>query len=702
MNTFSDRAQPAPPFDVAGLDWFDDAPCGYLCATLDGRVSRANRTLLAWLDCDAAELEGRTRFHDLFGNGARSFLDTQFQAALLTQGRIQDLALALRTRAGANIPVLLSAVLQPGSAGQPALIRMSLLDDTARRRNEHELAQARQAAGRLAEDMERHVAERTRELQDALMRAEAATSSKSRFLANMSHEIRTPLNCILGMTRLALEECADARQRDYLATIDRSGQDMLRLVSDILDLSKMEAGKVALNVQPLSVTALLDQAATQFRPLASAKGLLLRVQYSADVDQCVLGDALRLSQVLGNFVSNAIKFTERGEVEIRAALTRCDLRGARLRMDVRDTGIGIDAGVQHALFQAFAQGDSSSTRRYAGTGLGLAIARQLADLMQGSVGVNSRPGEGSVFWFECPLPFATEDAQEQAPAPVPVTLPRELLFGRLRGRRLLLAEDNPVNQELTQRLVAKTGAYLTVAGNGEEALQALETQDFDCVLMDVQMPVLDGLEATRRLRADARWAQLPVLALTANAFQSDREACLAAGMNDFLAKPIEPDMFYLKLARALDPELELPEHASLFAENEHALAPVQPAGDLISLSVLAALVDNDAETMARLLQLFLDNASSTLDEMEGALAARDGKQVGALGHRLKSSAKAVGATRFAAICAALEHAGGQLERAAEMIGELRRLLPLMQSQAAPAGALQVPPECELPLASFTH
>jgi CheY-like chemotaxis protein len=253
------------------------------------------------------------------------------------------------------------------------------------------------------------------------------------------------------------------------------------------------------------------------------------------------------------------------------------------------------------------------------------------------------------------------------------------LMATLAGRRILLAEDNVLNQELTRRLLEKTGAVLTVTGDGAEALAALDGGSYDCVLMDVQMPVMDGLEATRRLRADPRHAALPVLALTANAYASDREACLAAGMNEFLVKPIEPDLFYLQLARCFDATLAGPVAARVAPERED-----EGTTELICLSVLATLVDNDTDTMQRLLAVFLDQAASTLAEMTTALALRDAPRLAALGHRLKSSARAVGANRFAAICAAIEQCGGRIDRVAEMLTELRPLLFLMKAQVEAA------------------
>ena len=370
--------------------------------------------------------------------------------------------------------------------------------------------------------------------------AEAASKAKSEFLANTSHEIRTPLNGLLGLVRLALAPGVEApRQRDYLERIRDSSEALAGIISDILDLSKIEAGRLSLEQVSFDFHALLFTMRNAYAELARAKGLGFRLAIADGVPRWVNGDPVRVRQILGNYISNALKFTERGMIDVSVSALPSD----RLRLEVSDTGMGVTPQLLPRLFKPFSQADSSTTREYGGTGLGLNICRQLADLMGGTVGVHSVPGEGSHFWAELPL----------APAP-----PRRERVGEssvvadaLRGARVLLAEDNAVNTLVAEATLAQWGVRVTVAANGADAVQAVEAEhgDFDAVLMDLQMPVMGGIDATIAIRARHSAAMLPIIALTADVLVSEREAALHHGMNDFLSKPIDPDHLALVLAR---------------------------------------------------------------------------------------------------------------------------------------------------------
>jgi len=515
------------------------------------------------------------------------------------------------------------------------------------------------------------------ELREAKTAAEQSTRLKSDFLANMSHEIRTPLNSVIGLSHLALKHATEARQRDYLEKIERSGQHLLGLINDILDFSKIEANKLLVEQVPFDLSQVLDGFAHLLTERASSKGLELVFNVARDVPDHLTGDPLRLNQMLINYGNNAVKFTDRGEIELRVRPLEQDEHGVLLRFEVRDTGIGIAPEQRAHLFQSFHQADSSTSRKYGGTGLGLAIVQRLAQLMGGEVGVSSEPGQGSTFWFSArfgkrstgvsgaltrpqlagrrvlvvddnqsaiesleeqldamafahqscthgeaalaavaqadadgrafevvlmdwqmpgmdglelarrlgALPlrqpprlvlvtaYGREDVIEEANAhgiaavlakPVnPSSLldtllgvlnsdpgarmaaapppPQDSGLARLRGARVLLVEDNEINQQVASELLRDHGLSVEIAGNGQVALDRLAEHRYDLVLMDMQMPVMDGLTATRRIREQAQWAELPIVAMTANAMAEDRQRCLDAGMNDFVAKPIEPD-----------------------------------------------------------------------------------------------------------------------------------------------------------------
>jgi PAS domain S-box-containing protein len=379
-----------------------------------------------------------------------------------------------------------------------------------------------------------------RAVEQALSRAreetQAANRAKSAFLANTSHEIRTPLNGLVGLARLARQPSVDgARREQYLAQIDESAQALAGVISDILDLSKIEAGKLRLEHADFDLHALLESIEHGYAALADARALALTMHASGPVPRRVRGDPARLRQILSNFLSNALKFTATGFVRVNVtALDRAPL----IRFEVEDSGPGIAPEVQARLFEPFTQGDVSTTRRYGGTGLGLSICRELAQLMGGDVGVASEPGRGSRFWAELPLAASEEDAPSSAFAPLEDSL-RALV-----GLDVLVVEDNPVNMMIAGTFLRQWGVLVTEAVHGAEAVavvadRAAAGRLFDLVLMDVQMPVLGGHDATRALRQRFDAQALPIIALTAAALTSEREEALAAGMNDFLTKPLD-------------------------------------------------------------------------------------------------------------------------------------------------------------------
>ena len=369
-------------------------------------------------------------------------------------------------------------------------------------------------------------------LQEASRAAEAASRAKGDFLANMSHEIRTPLNAVQGLAQLLDDTPLDAQQRAWLGKLQDASRTLLALISDVLDLSKIESGRVALELAPFRFGEVFDGVVGLFAEPAAAKGLRLESLRDPAIPELLLGDALRLRQVLLNLVGNAVKFTDHGEVRVTATLMRAGQAPPLLRISVRDTGIGIAREQKAQLFQPFVQADSSTSRQYGGTGLGLAICRQLVEMMGGTLLAESTPGAGSVFSFTAR--FETATALE---APRPAATSRSARS--LAGLRVLAAEDNALNLEILTALLEKEGVQVRPARDGEEAVQGCADGWPQLVLMDLQMPGIDGLEATRRLRADPRHAALPIIALTANAMTEDREQCLAAGMNDHLPKPID-------------------------------------------------------------------------------------------------------------------------------------------------------------------
>jgi CheY-like chemotaxis protein/HPt (histidine-containing phosphotransfer) domain-containing protein len=534
----------------------------------------------------------------------------------------------------------------------------------------------------------------------------------------MSHEIRTPMNSIIGMAHLALKSVTHPKQRDYLQKIYHSGQHLLGIINDILDFSKIEAGKMDLEVLDFTLDTLLSNISSQLGESAHAKGLELVYEIWPGLSHQLRGDPLRLEQVLLNFTSNAIKFSENGKVVIRARPLEERDTHIMVRFEVVDHGIGMTPEQLAQLFQSFHQADTSTTRRYGGTGLGLVISKQLAELMGGGVGVDSTPGEGSTFWFTARLAKGVRFLQPSDESVRPDVL------DSIRGASILLVEDNIFSQQVGQELLEDAGATVCVANNGKEAIDLLLKERFDCVLMDVQMPVMDGYEATRLIRAHPKLSATLIIAMTANAGRDDQQRCLDAGMDEFVTKPIAPKLLFNMLSKWMSqrartasdaarrpappppsyfsvlptPPVFVPRQMAPSAPARPApvaadaplaaaalpLAPAAPPADaapaeLFDVEALAETFSGKPDKMRKYALLFLTSARDGLAEMDEALAMEDLAHLSELGHRTKSAARAVGAMQFGNLCYELEqvHKDADASNAARLVQALHGMLDVL-------------------------
>jgi signal transduction histidine kinase/CheY-like chemotaxis protein/HPt (histidine-containing phosphotransfer) domain-containing protein len=596
-------------------------PDGILVLDADLKLITCNETLFEVLELDREAIlgtrdpgkairEARVRRGD-FGPGDPAALLSDWEVALRSpQSRQYDQQIA----SGRWIEIRGQNLLRGG--------RVTVTRDITSRK-EHETAL------RLAKEEADH----------ARVIAEEASRAKSGFLANMSHEIRTPMNGVIGAAHLLLDTPLDGDQRRYLDMIMLSGQHLLSVIEDILDISKLEAGRMVLENIEFSLPDVVGTAVELLRPKAAEKHLGVQTAIDPGLAEQLVGDPTRIRQVLVNLIGNAIKFTDKGNVTI-AARSVADGDGASvLRVEVRDTGIGIPADAQTTLFQTFSQADGTITRRFGGTGLGLAISKQLVELMGGTIGVHSRPGEGSTFWFTLPPCRAARGAPEIARAPRPETT--------LSGHRVLVAEDVEVNRLIAREVLRRMGCEVEIAEDGARAVEMALATDFDLVLMDIQMPRMDGVEATRRIRAaGGPRSRVPIVALTAHAIASEREAYLGAGMDDYLSKPFKPATLR-----------EIVERWTRKTGPPSAAAPGRggAALELIDASRLQDLAQIISPSgLLELFRTWISNTTDSVSQISGLAETQDLTGLAEEAHKLAGSAGNFGALRLASLAHQLE------------------------------------------------
>ena len=651
---------------------FDRNPDGVFAVDTTGRFVLANPAceqisgysaseLLQKAFVDLCEPDQRAAVREHFDRNLREDAYTQLETTIIRRdGQRVDLWIA-------GEPIV--------SEGQVVGVHCTAKDITDRKRMEEELKQAKAAA-------------------------EAANVAKSQFLASMSHELRTPMNAILGMTDLALQEPLSDRLRDYLQTARESGDLLLNLLNEVLDVSRIEAGRFELEATPFSPQQTVEQVVRTLRVRADEKGLALSCELAEDLPNLLVGDSLRLRQVLMNLIGNAIKFTPRGKIVVRVAVQ--GRRGATvsLKFSVSDTGIGIAPEHRERLFAPFTQADASTTRRYGGSGLGLTISKRLVDLMGGTIWLESQLGQGSTFHFTVTLPMARSSSTgyERQPAGREGAS-TQLATAPARGLRVLLVEDTPANQKLVHYLLSNRGHTVVVAENGRESLDRLTAEDFDVVLMDVQMPEMDGFQATAAIRVlpDVRKARIPIVAMTAHALTGDAERCLAAGMDSYLSKPIDGHELIALVERLSGPESPTLEDGGQLAREgampgtSAAQETSEPASEdagteaVFDVGEAVRRCFNNLDMFQKMVGCLFDESDPLVAQMMAAIEHNDAASLADTVHRLKGTVVYLGAKPAADVTLRIEQLAkaGDMPKAAEAIDELDRQLKHLKEALAP-------------------
>ncbi|MBV1774636.1 AAA family ATPase [Burkholderiaceae bacterium DAT-1] len=610
---------------------FDNAADGIFRVAGDGRLILANPALAHMLGFPSPV----HMMSYAAQSGVNQFLGTELRSQLIErfkrEGSIRNVEFKTERFDGASVELSLTGHVSFDEAGQVRYYEGVIQDVTARRR--------------------------VMELKIAKEAAEATAKAKGEFLANMSHEIRTPMTAILGFAGIALKQSLTPKVRDYLQKIDAAGQSLLSVINDILDFSKMDAGKLELERIPFDLHALLGRQRDLFIEQAVNKGIQLSVESDARVPGVLVGDPTRLGQILTNLMGNAIKFTARGEVSLRVELNALNDSTASLSFMVRDSGIGMSKQQLSKLFHAFYQADGSTTRHFGGTGLGLTISKNLVRLMQGDIAVHSEPGQGTTFIVTLPFPVL-------ASMPEPDSHAQPVSEQSGRNRRVLLVEDNLVNQEVGTELLREVGYIVQRAANGREAVALAEREQFDAILMDIQMPEMDGYQATKLIREGTFQPNVPIIAMTAHAIAGYRDQCLAGGMNDYLTKPIVPADLYSVLEKwcvvavsAVADSVPATQSTTV-PEGKEAFAALAP---LIDIDLAWHHVGGKAGLLRRLLERFVVSMEANDVQLKAAMAAQDRETAHRIAHTVKGMAGTLGAERLRDVAEQLEQqliAGG--------------------------------------------
>ncbi|MBL0124303.1 MAG: PAS domain S-box protein [Betaproteobacteria bacterium] len=631
---------------------FESIPVPVVMKGVDGRYLRFNKAYCDLLDSTPDRLFGKTAYDMLNDVAARTH--REIDEALINHPGSRTYEVRQRVGHGRVIDALVSKATLCDKEGNVTGLVGTIVDMSDRKAAERAMLHAKEVA-------------------------ESANSAKSDFLANMSHEIRTPMNGIIGMTDLVLETQLDPVQREQLEVVKASAGGLLTIINDILDFSKIEAGKLSIESIPFDFGRVVSDALRPLALRAHQNGLAFIVENNVALATRPIGDPGRIAQVLINLVGNSIKFTKQGKVLVRADTVDSDEHEALIRISVADTGIGIAPEKQAAIFEAFSQADASTTRKYGGTGLGLSITRQLVEIMGGCIGVQSEPGNGATFSVELTLPLEARRAPpaDAKPPAISVTAPNSVPSSVLN---VLLVEDNAINQMLAKTILVKRGHQVTVAKDGMVALECHAGRKFDVILMDMQMPVMDGITSAnhiRRREMETNAPRTPIIAMTANAREEDREECIEAGMDDYISKPFKSEVLFDVLSRHCPSATAGSESISCLCASHDNAAAFSSSAALDSFDYERALRSADAEVVGLIATHFLEQAPRQLRDMHAAWNAQDLAKLHRLAHSLGGLFANFNAQPLIATCQRIEHAvaAGESDGMDDELAELDQLFP---------------------------
>ncbi len=604
-------------------DLYENAPCGYLSMLPNGTIVKINKTLLRWLGYEAEELLYQKKYQDLLPIGGKMYYETHFIPLLQMQGYVTEINFDLKRKSRKRLPVLVNTTQLKSKDGKPLLYRTTVFNITDRKKYEQELMRAKKEA-------------------------EEATKVKAEFLSTVSHEIRTPMNAIISIANLLQETTPHtSEQSEYLSTLKHSAENLLHLINDILDFSKIEAGRVALAERNVDLKELANSLLHGVRIAAESKGLALEVDIDERLPAFVIGDPVKIGQVLTNLLSNAIKFTEKGRVKLSMQLLEQSASEVAISFCVEDTGIGIPQDKLSKIFDEFTQADYDINLKYGGTGLGLTISQKLLALYGSKLTVKSQEGQGTAFSFELHL----KPTDSSASTPTSSTAHQQ--EPDVTGVKLLLVEDNTVNVMVVSKYFERWGIDYDVAANGVAAIDKISHKDYDLVLMDLHMPEMDGYEATKKIRnlPHNKYRQLPIIALSASAKHDFKDWIEIAGINDFISKPFNVMELRNKIAHYANPATN---HAPYQGAEEpqksptanHIAPPSTPYTPVFDLSTFEELLDENEADMQELVRMTIRNFESFKNEFRAALVAQDLKEFKFYSHKVTVTAGLLHAWRL--------------------------------------------------------